>query len=178
MHRDVVSQLFAATVEHHDDGVHAATGLLVQVGLDHLAGAGGQTLHGTHGDVFLERGEHLFDLLSELAGRGLATSGDGGSHLRHEVHEVLALGDEVGLALDFHNGGVRAVTNDRDGTFRVVAVSALRGRRETLHAQPLRGGLKVTVVLLESLLGVEHADTGGLTKGLYVLGGNCHEITP
>ena len=42
---DVVGQLLGAALEHDGDGVDPPTGLLVQVGVDHLAGCGHQAAH-------------------------------------------------------------------------------------------------------------------------------------
>src|SRR5580704_3663582 len=67
MHRDVVRQLIGPTLEHDGDGVDAAAGLLVEVGVDHLPGFGDEPAHPAHGDVLLEGRAQVVDLVVELA---------------------------------------------------------------------------------------------------------------
>ena len=71
--------------------------------------------------------------------------------------ELLAAGDEVGLALQLDDGADVAVDDQRDDALVVLAVVALGAGGQALLAQPLLGGLHVAVVGLEGLLGVHHA---------------------
>ena len=85
--------------------------------------------------------------------------------------ELLAAGDEVGLALQLDEGADLAVDGEGDDALRVLAVAALGAGGESLLAQPLLGGFQVASVGLEGPLGVHHPGAGRLAQRLDILGG-------
>ena len=85
--------------------------------------------------------------------------------------ELVAAGDEVGLALQLDDRPDVAVDGQRDDALGVLTLVALGAGREALLTEPLLGGFHVAVVGLEGLLGVHHPGAGGLAQRLDVLGG-------
>ena len=85
--------------------------------------------------------------------------------------ELLAAGDEVGLALQLDEGADLAVDGEGDDALGVLPVAALGAGGEALLAQPLLGGFHVASVGLEGPLGVHHPGAGRLAQRLDILGG-------
>ncbi len=91
-----------------------------------------------------------------------------------QLYELLGLGDEVGLALELDDRCGCLVPGHRDGSLGVLTVGALSRLGKALLAEPLAGGIEVSVVLHERLLGVHHPRTSGLAQGLHVFGSERH----
>ena len=161
-----------ATVEHDDDGVHPATVLLVEVGVDHLAGRHLDALDATDLDVLLEGDLEVVDAVLVVVDRPAGR--DGVSELLGRRDEVRVLGDEVGLALELDDGRRAVGRGHGDDALGVLPVRAVDGLGEALLAKQLGGGLEVAVGLLEGALRVHHPGPGGLAEVLDVLGGERH----
>jgi hypothetical protein len=106
-------------------------------------------------------------------GVGVCRAGGDGlrEHLVGQRDELLALGDEVGLAEDLDEGAHAALGLGCDQAVGSRAALALGDALEALDAQDLGGPGAVALGLVESLLDVEHAGTGGLAQRLDVSGG-------
>ena len=77
-----------------------------------------------------------------------------------EFHELLVLGNEVGLGVDLdHDGAVRE-RNRVDHTLGSNAASLLAGGGQALLAQDLNGLLEIALRLGQSLLAFHHAAVG------------------
>ena len=85
--------------------------------------------------------------------------------------ELLAAGDEVGLALELHDRADVAVDLERHDALVVVAVVALGAGGKALLAEELLGGVDVAAGLLERLLAVHHPGAGAVAQRLHVLCG-------
>ena len=88
----------------------------------------------------------------------------GVSDLCGDVLELLVLGHEVGLGVDLDDG----VAGDGDQALEGVALCALAHVLGALDAEVFDGLIEVAAGLLECLLAVEHAGTGGLAELLDV----------
>ena len=137
-------------------------------------------------DVLADDQDHLLLLLGDgqvgagvLAGHkglqvGGLVGGHGGGHALDEVHELLVLGDEIGLGVDLdhhahavHDGGVsHTLGGDAAGLL-------LRGG-QALLTQILDSLVHVAVGLGERLFAVHHAHAGHLAQGLYVFRSESH----
>src|SRR5579884_1626159 len=95
------------------------------------------------------------------------------------VLEVVALGDEVGLAVELDDRADVAVDGDVHRALRRGAPGALARAGETLGAQPVLGRLDVAVRRLERVLAVHHPGAGLLAQRRDVLRGVAsHSIPP
>ena len=85
-----------------------------------------------------------------------------------EVHEVIGLGNEVGLAVDFHNSANLAVLGDvlDNSALGSDTASLLGSLGQALLTQPVDGLVHVAVVLHEGLLAVHHAGLSALAQFL------------
>ena len=97
--------------------------------------------------------------------------------------ELVVLGDEVGLAGELHQHAdhgpvVLDVDVVADGALRGLAVGPLGGLGEPPLPEQLEGLVEVSPGLRQRLLGVHHADAGGLTQLLYVFGGELRHWPP
>ena len=88
--------------------------------------------------------------------------------------EVLALGDEVGLALELDEDA-RGVGDQTGG--RLALGAALRRLGGALDAQDLDGLVEVAVGLVERLLAVHHAGAGLLAELLDVGSGEVSHVS-
>ncbi len=132
------------------------------------------------------------DLLGQDLGHGQVALGVlaleqsvhiGGVVVQNDLADVLdkllesfALGAEVGLAVDFHNGGNAALGADAgiSHAFGGHAAGLLGGLGQALLTQPVDCLFHIAVGGLESLLAVHHADVGHLTERFHILSGECH----
>ena len=90
-----------------------------------------------------------------------------------EGDEPVALGDEVGLAVELEQRAALALLDDGgDEAVAGRAPLALRDALEALDAQDLDGLVVVAVGLDEGVLAVGHARAGGLAELLDVRGGD------
>ena len=141
-------------------------------------------------DVFADDQHHLLLLLGngqvgavvlalhQSVQIGGLVGGDGGGDALDEVHELLVLGDEVGLGVDLdHNahavdgGGIsHALGSD--------AAGLLLRSGQTLFTQDLDSLVKIAVGLGQSLLTIHHAHAGGLAQVFHVSSGKCHILFP
>jgi hypothetical protein len=186
MHRHVLAQGRIACMADHD-----ADSRPVQV-------AGQRTVTGfekheaTHVDVLADlghqrlargvdrviptgerRGEQRIEVGRSLFQRGLRD--------RHgKVAEVVALGDEVGLAVDLDHRHTAAVggLGDLDGSLGGHLAGALAGLGQAALAHQLDRGLDVATGLDQRLLALHHAGAGALTQLLDHARGNRHLFTP
>src|SRR5690606_3203237 len=141
----------------------------------HIAGqlvAGFKALETTDGHVFAnlahQCGAHALDRAvteGQLAegghvGRGLF--GDQLSQIVHESDEIIVLGHEVGLAVDFDHGADLTVSSDvqTDQAFCRNAGGSLAGLVAQLDAQNLFGTRHVAVGLGQRLLAFHHGRVG------------------
>ena len=98
----------------------------------------------------------------------------------HELLERLALGAEVGLAVDLNHSADTALGADAGigHTLGGHTAGLLRGLGQALLTQPVNSLVHIAVAGLESLLAVHHADVGHLTQSLNILSGKSHSIFP
>ena len=171
VHRDVVGQLLGAAVEHDGHRVDAPARLLVQVGVDDLAGLGHEAAHPADRDVLLERGAQPVDLLVQLADGVLALGGDQRGQLVGQGHELVGLGHEVGLAAQLDDRGGVAGARRGHGALGRLAVAALGRAGQALLRRSWAAFSMSPPALLERVLAVEHAGAGHLAQGGDVLGG-------
>ena len=93
-----------------------------------------------------------------------------------ELLERFALGAEVGLAVDFDDGGNAALGADAgiSHTLGSHAAGLLCGLGKALLTQPVDCLVHIAVAGLECLLAVHHADVGHFTESLDILSGKSH----
>ena len=147
--------------------------------------AAGELREAVQDDLLAQVGVGLVDVrLDGLAGLDLGGEqrldvGRGGRWRRAAAMrvgdglELLALGDEVGLALqlDQDTGGVVVRDEGDDGAVLGGAALALGDALLALDAQGLDGLVDVALGLVQRLLAVHHAGAGELTELLDVGGG-------
>ena len=97
-----------------------------------------------------------------------------------ELNEQLALGAEVGLAVDLDHGADAALGADlsKGHTLGRHAAGLLCGLGKALLTQPVDCLVHIAIGSLECLLAVHHADIGHFTESFYVLSGKSHFIIP
>src|SRR6056297_3572087 len=182
LHSDTLGSLFVAVVGHE----HAH--LRRQVGGTSVQVSGGGCLQHRHAaefDLLADDSGHLrHGVLDALAGvetdrqQGLAvTDLTVERRLREgpgQRLEILALGDEVGLAQQLDHG----VVHCRDDSVGRGALSAtLRSLGGTGDAQRLDRLIEISAALLESLLALHHSRGGHLAKSLHIRGADrCHVL--
>ena len=99
---------------------------------------------------------------------------DGLGDILHEGHEQLALGAEVGLAVDLHHDA-HTVLGQRVGhTLGGDAAGLLGSLGQALLTQPLNSLIHIAVALDKRLLAVHHAHAGHLAQGLHISSSKCH----
>ena len=169
-----MGQLLGAAGQHDEHAVDAPAALDVQVAVDDVAGAASDAHDAAELDLLLERDLEVLEAVLAI-GDGLdALGGDQAGQLLGLELEVLAGGDEVGLALQLDERADLLVDDEGHDALGVLPVVALGAGGEALLAQPVLGGLHVAVVGLEGLLRIHHPGAGGLAQGLDVLGGERH----
>ena len=131
---DVVCELLSATLEHHDDGVHASTGLDVEVTIEHLTLAGLHVDDLSEGDVLLERCAQRVDPIGERCCCLCTLFGDLGSDFVHDRDELLGLRHKVGLAPQLDDSAGVTIAHRRHSSLRGIAIRALCGTSEPLLA--------------------------------------------
>ena len=176
-----------------------ATFLPISVASEHRAGAagvhvgdvGGLGKAGEAADLQVLADGH--DLLGQGLGDGQLAAGvlalEQGGHVGRvvveddladvldELLEQLALGAEVGLAVDLDDGGDAALGADA-GIGHALgrdAAGLLRGLGKALLTQPVDCLVHIAVGGLERLLAVHHADVGHLTERFHILSGKSHD---
>jgi hypothetical protein len=105
---------------------------------------------------------------SEASSVSTSPSPDGHGLLQHRVShglELLALGDEVGLAVDLDQDSDAALDVDRHQAVARVAALALGDALLALDPEDLFGLDQVAVRLVEGLLDVHHPGAGLLAQG-------------
>ena len=117
--------------------------------------------------VFTDGGALLSDVLlhggavhGHFQGLGQRAGGGGlqrGGHFGHQGLELVALGAEVGLAVDFEDDAILALNHGGHDTLLGLAVGLLGGLGDALLAEVLHGFVHVAVALHEGLLAVHHA---------------------
>ena len=146
-----------APLEHHGHRVDAAAGLLVQVGVDHLAGLGDQPAHPPDRDVLLERRPQPVDLVGQLAGGVLALGRHQCGQLVGQGDELVRLGHEVGLAAQLDDGGRvagprRRPPRPRDASRSLrLAAPARPFMRRSLAASSMSPPVSSSAFLLSSM---------------------------
>src|SRR4051794_2030676 len=88
-----------------------------------------------------------------------------------ELHELLVLRDEVGLAVELDQGALRGRHQTGAGAALLATPLHLGG---VLHAQDLGGLVEVAVGLFERPLGVHHPGAGGIPELLHVSSADRH----
>ena len=91
-----------------------------------------------------------------------------------EGDEQVALGAEVGLAVDFHQGAHAVLHQGIGHTLGGDAAGLLGGLGQALLAQILNGLVHVAVALGQGLLAVHHAHAGHLAQGLHISSSKRH----
>src|SRR6266508_6274360 len=129
--------------------------------LDVLADLGAELLDGLADRLSVER--LTLEVGVVVLGHELRERGDG-------VAELVALGDEVGLAVELDDSTGRSFDYDVHRAVLRRAPGALGRARESLRPQPVLGCLQVAARLLERRPAVEHARTGLLAQRGDVLG--------
>ena len=182
VHGDAARQLDVATLQFDQ---HADTAA-VHIGGDVVGAV--DTDQATHLQVFADLGDHrsatLFDGLAAVELDALERFGIGSvrvqcgiGHDLGEGQEVLVLGDEVGLGVDFDQHGLAAGLGGGDAAFGGNAVSLLVGLGQARLAQPLGRGVDVACVFDECLLALHHAGAGALAQFLDQGSSDFHGIT-
>src|SRR6478736_1693538 len=167
-----------ATLERHEDtDLRRQVGArLVEVGHDLVAL---EARHAADLDLLADGGvglvEQLLDGLAVLERAREERVRVGGAGLREDLvgegDELLALGDEVGLAVDLDEGADAVGGRGRHETVGGRAALTLRDALEALDAKDLDGLGAVAVGLVERLLDVHHAGARLLAQRLDVSGG-------
>ena len=157
----------ATHVDVRGDGALAGQRVAAELAQLHVLTDDGALL----GDVLLDRGAvdgHVESLVQRGGRRGLESSADlGGQSL-----ELVTLGAEVRLAVDFVDDTVLAFHDGGHDAFLGFAVSLLGSLGDTLLAEVLDGFVHVAVALDESLLAVHHAGIGLDAQLLHHCGSN------
>ena len=100
--------------------------------------------------------------------------GDDLGDVLHKGHEQVALGAEVGLAVDLHHDA-HAILGECIGHALGGDTAGLLGSLgQTLLAQPLNSLIHIAIALDERLLAVHHAHAGHFAQGLYISGSKSH----
>src|SRR4051794_34245392 len=120
----------------------------------------------THGGVAERHGLERLQVGRLRLGGGIGDLLGGG-------HELVALRDEVGLAVHLDQGG--AGGGDQPGGGGALGAPLL-GLRGTLDAEDLDGLVEVAVSLLKCLLAVHHARAGDVAELLDVGGGDVRHV--
>ena len=176
---------FAVDSEQDADLGREVLGRLVQVSVDRLALDAGDA---ADDDLFAQNGA-LFDdnlgqrLAVDVGGQqGLEVGSAGldghGQYLVGELDELVSLGDEVGLAVDFDHHADAVVDLGSNQAFGGGAAFALGGALQALDADDLDGLLGVTVGLVKSLLDIHHAGAGALAQSLDISGSVVRHVNP
>src|SRR6476620_2233069 len=181
VHRDVATDGLVATLERDEDtDLRGQVGArLVEVGHDLVAL---EARHAADLDLLADGGvglvEQLLDGLAVLERAGeerVGVGGAGGDGLREDLvgqgDELLALRDEVGLAVDLDQGADAVGGRGRHEAVGGRAALTLRDALEALDAKDLDGLGAVAVGLVERLLDVHHAGARLLAQRLDVSGG-------
>ena len=121
------------------------------------------SMKGVTGEVLLQLLEQRLDI-DGIRFRDLLCNGG------NKVLEIVGLGDEVGLAVDFHDDADFPVVGNVAAydAFRRDASRFLGGRGESLLAQIIDRLFSVAVAFGQSLLAIHHTGTGALAQ--------CHNI--
>ncbi|GLS53249.1 hypothetical protein GCM10007886_14320 [Methylobacterium gregans] len=163
--------------DQHADLPEALGDLVVHVGRDHAL-ADLELGHAAQRHVLADRGDQALQLVGDgLAGarevggletleRAVTVERDLGG-LAGEGLEGVVAGDEVGLGVHLDHRGVAAGGLDGDQTLGGDAAGLLGGLGEALLAQPVDGGLEVTLGLVQRALAVHHARAGLLAELLH-----------
>src|SRR3954452_4016387 len=178
VHGDVVRQRLRRVAHLHEHGVDAATALDVQVAVEHVARRSLEPNDLAELDLLLEGDFQVFELRGALR-HGIFAFGDHqlGQGVRFRL-ELVAAGDEVGLALELDDGADVALDDQGNKALVVLAVVTLGAGRQTLLTEPLLRSFHVAVVRLEGFLGVHHPRASGLAQRLYVFRCECHVSQP
>src|SRR6476469_9078800 len=181
VHRDVAAHGLVATLERHEDtDLRRQVGArLVEVGHDLVAL---EARHTADLDLLADGGvglvEQLLDglaVLERAREERVRVGRAGGDGLREDLvgegDELLALGDEVGLAVDLDEGADAVGGRGRHEAVGGRAALTLRDALEALDAKDLDGLGAVAVGLVEGLLDVHHSGAGLLAQRLDVSGG-------
>ena len=91
-----------------------------------------------------------------------------------EGDKQVALGAEVGLAVDFHQGAHAVLHQGIGHTLGGDAAGLLGGLGQALLPQILNGLVHVAVALGQGLLAVHHAHAGHLAQGLHISSSKRH----
>jgi hypothetical protein len=103
--------------------------------------------------------------------------GDPGDR-RDKALEYLVTGNEIGLRIDFDHGPARALHMDADQPLGGHSTGFLRGRRQTLLAQPVDRRFDIAGGLRQRLLTIHHAGAGLLPQLLDQAGRDIrHNLT-
>src|SRR6478609_9009708 len=181
VHRDVAAHGLVATLERDEDAdLRGQVGArLVEVGDDVVAL---EARHAADLDLLADGGvglvEQLLDglaVLERAREERVRVGRAGGDGLREDLvgegDELLALGDEVGLAVDLDEGADAVGGRGRHETVGGRAALTLRDALEALDAKDLDGLGAVAVGLVERLLDVHHDGARLLAQRLDVSGG-------
>ena len=136
---DVVGQLLGRRrATRHDHGVHAATGLQMEVGVDGPSASASKRTTSPTEMFSLQRGLQSVDLVrarSATASSPLAATRCG--QLVGQIDEVGGLGHEVGLAAQLDDGGASPSSRHGHGALGGLAIRALGRAGQALLPQPL-----------------------------------------
>ena len=101
--------------------------------------------------------------------------GDDLGDVLHEGHEQVALGAEVGLAVDLHHDAHAVLGQGIGHTLGGDAAGLLGSLGQALLAQPLNSLIHIAVALDQRLLAVHHTHAGHLAQGLYISSSKSHD---
>ena len=100
--------------------------------------------------------------------------GDDLGDVLNEGHEQVALGAEVGLAVDLHHDAHAVLGQGIGHTLGGDAAGLLGGLGQALLAQPLDSLVHIAVALDKRLLAVHHTHAGHLAQGLHISSSKSH----
>ena len=136
-------------------------------------------------DATCEGHQLVLDRYVALVGKALQFIQVVGSFRKHALGdplgkrlEVVVAGNEIGLAVDLHDGTGATVLGDGRHHKALVGLHCgpIRGDFLALLSENTDGLVKVAISLLQGVLAVHHADAGGVAQLFYLLGRNTHFV--
>ncbi len=165
MHGDITGQLGVAAIQNN----HYTDTMAVQVGADHITFHTGQA---TDVDVLTTLGNQRFTgrflVGNQRSSIGVTCGKAFLQAVVDEALEVVLQSQEVGLGVDFDDGGGFVVISnlDRNGAFSSDVASLLGRLDRTSSAHIVNGFFDIATGCFKGFLAIHHALAGTLTQFL------------